>query len=183
MVKLQNEIKQAKSDQVDLQKQIDAAKTSESYLYSQIVKVRAKGDLTAARDQLTALLAKYPSGPLDRTVRAQLADVNNEIAAQAEQEKEAEAAQARAVAHARAVLLAHTAHGQATLSELRTALIGKSRDEVSALFGKPTETASDRWGYGRHMVLNPLTNEKCGLTIYFSDGLVQSVDYYYGANQ
>jgi hypothetical protein len=64
---------------------------------------------------------------------------------------------------------------------MRRVLIGKSRAEVSALFGPPTETASDRWGFAQRMIVNPLTNEKSGLAVYFNDGAVQSVDYYYGA--
>ena len=39
------------------------------------------------------------------------------------------------------------------------------------------ETASDTWGYSRQMIVNPLTNEKHGLMVYFAEGIVQSVDY------
>ena len=50
-----------------------------------------------------------------------------------------------------------------------------------SLFGPPTVTDSDRWGYGQRMITNPMTKDKFGLAVYFSDGTVQGVDYYYGA--
>jgi hypothetical protein len=68
-----------------------------------------------------------------------------------------------------------------TLSEMRDALIGKSRAEVTALFGAPTETGANRWGYGQRMIFNPLDDSHLGLTVVFSDGFVQGVDYYYGS--
>jgi hypothetical protein len=64
-----------------------------------------------------------------------------------------------------------------TLSEMRRVLIGKSRTDVSNLLGLPTDTASDSWGYRQQMIFNPLTNEKHGLEVYFSEGIVQGVDY------
>jgi hypothetical protein len=30
------------------------------------------------------------------------------------------------------------------------------------------------------MIVNPLTNDRYGLTVYFNEGVVQGVDYYYG---
>jgi len=64
---------------------------------------------------------------------------------------------------------------------MRLALVGKNRADVTALFGTPTETASDRWGYAQQMIVNRMTSEKHGLAIYFTEGIVQSVDYYDGA--
>ena len=83
----------------------------------------------------------------------------------------------------RAALLARAAAGQATLSEMRQALIGKTREEVLAYFGAPSETGADRWGYGKRMVIDPDTHESRGLTVVFSEGLVQGVDFYYGEAQ
>ena len=92
--------------------------------------------------------------------------------------QQTQAAQARTAAQDRANLLARAARGEVTLSEMRHALLGKSRDSVSALLGQPTEIASNRWGFSQQMILNPITNEKSGLAVYFNEGLVQSVDYY-----
>ena len=88
-----------------------------------------------------------------------------------------EADAARAAAQARADLLTRAGKGEVTLSEMRQALLGKTRAQVSNLLGLPSETASDSWSYRRQMILNPLTNEKHGLTVYFSEGIVQGVDY------
>ena len=177
---LKSQIDEAKAEQDKLRQEIDLAKNSEVYLYSQVVKVHAQGDLTAARDQLANLLTRFPDGPMTGLARGQLNQVTNEIAAQDAQTRQAAADKVRAAGHARTMLLARASHGQATLSELRKALIGKSPAEVSALFGQPSETASNRWGFSRQMVFNPLTNEKSGLAVFFADGAVQSVDYYYG---
>jgi len=176
----QNQIAQAQVQQEQMSKEIEEKKHSEVYVFSQIAKVHAQGDLNSARDQLTDFLAKFPSGSLIDQARTQLAQVNSELAIQEAQKKQAEADAAAAAAAARADLLARAAQGQVTLSEARQALIGKSRDEVKDLFGDPTETASDRWGYGQQMIVNPLTDQKFGLTVYFLEGVVQSVDYYYG---
>ena len=67
-------------------------------------------------------------------------------ATQDAQKKQEEADAARAAAQARADLLARAAKGEVTLSEMRQALIGKTRAEVSDLLGAPSETATDSWG-------------------------------------
>ena len=100
-----------------------------------------------------------------------------ELVVEETQKKQEEADAARAAAQARADLLARAGKGEVTLSEMRQALIGKTRAQVSDLLGQPSETASDSWGYRQQMILNPLTNEKHGLTVYFNEGIVQSVDY------
>jgi hypothetical protein len=180
---LQAQIDQDKSEEITVSQEIQDQKNSEQYLFSQIAKLHARGDLTAARDQFAALLARDANGPLTGLIRGQLTQVNNEIAAQQVQKQQAAAQTAQAAAEARADLLARAGRGQVTLSEMRRVLLGKSRADVSALFGPPTETASDRWGFRRQMILNPITNEHTGLAIYFFEGLVQSVDYYHGSPQ
>ncbi len=179
--RLQEQIQEAKTEQDRLRKSIEDQKNSSIYLFSQIVKVHARGDLAAAHAQFTDFLAKYPSGPLTGLAKGQLVQVDSEISAQELQKQQAEAAAALAATQARADLLARAARGQVTLSEMRNALIGKSRADVSALLGPPAETASDRWGFDQQMIFNPMTNAKTGLTVYFTEGIVQGVDYYYGA--
>ena len=177
---LQDQLAAATDEQNELQKQIQQAKTSESYLFSQIVKIHAQGKLNAARDQLTAFLVQFPSGAMTGLAKGQLIQVENEIGAQQIKAKQEVALALQEKTESRADLLARAAQGEVTLSEMRRALIGKSRAEVSALLGPPSETASDRWGFAQQMILNPLTNEHSGLAIYFSEGLVQGLDYYYG---
>lgn len=180
VIAAQNQIAQAEAEEEKLRQEIETQKNSDAYIFSQIVKVRAQGDLPSARDQLTAFLAKFPSGSLTDSAQEQLTEINNELAVQAAKKKQDEADAAQAAAQAQADLLARAGKGEATLSEMRQALIGKSRTDVSNLLGLPTETASDRWGYGQQMILNPMTNEKYGLTVHFTEGVVQGVDYYYG---
>jgi hypothetical protein len=180
VARLQGQIDQTRTEVQEVQKQIDDAKISESYLYIQALKVHASGNLLAARDQFNALLARFPRGPLIGRVRGQLVQINSELAAQDAERKQFAATQTRQAARALAGLVARIGRGQATLSEMRRALIGKTRVEVSALLGSPSETASNRLGFGRQMILNPLTNQRSGLAVYFSEGTVQGVDYYYG---
>jgi hypothetical protein len=174
---LQNQIAQSQQDQEQLQKEIEEKKNSDIYLFSRIVQAHARGELEAARDQLTAFLAQFPNSSLNALARAQLAQVNDQITNDAAKKKQEAADAERAAAEARADLLARAAKGQVTLSEIRQVLIGKSRAQVSDLLGEPAETGPDSWGYTRAMILNPLTNEHHGLTVYFSEGQVQSVDY------
>lgn len=176
----QNQITQAQAEQEKIRQEIEDKKKSEGYLFRQIVQMDAQGDLNSARDQLTDLIRKFPSGMLIEQAKARLAQVNADLADQEARRKQAEADAARARAQARAELLARAAKGQATLSDMRLALIGKNQADVVDLLGQPIETASDRWGYARKMIVDPLTNEKFGLTIVFFEGLVQGVDYYYG---
>jgi hypothetical protein len=175
-----NELAQAQSDEDMLTKEIAEEKNSEAYLFAQIAKVRAQGDLPAARDQFTQFLARFPLGSMTGAVQTQLAQIDDELARRDAAQKQAEADAIHTAQVARADLLDRASRGEATLSEMREALIGKNRNDVRSLFGSPTEIASDRWGYGRQMIVNPLTNEKYGLTVYFIEGVVQSVDYYYG---
>jgi len=176
----QNRLTQAEARQQDLQKEIEEKKNSDTYIFSRIAQVRARGDLAAARDQLNDFIAKFPNGSLTDTAKAQLTAVNADIVTQDAQKKQAEADAAAAAAQARADLLSRAAKGQATLSEMRQALIGKTTAQVTEMFGQPSETGSNRWGYGKQMIINPLTNQTYGLTVYFTEGVVQGVDYYYG---
>jgi len=174
---LQNQIAQAKTEEERLGKEIEEKKNSDIYVFSQIVQARARDELDSARDQFTAFPVKFPSSSLNALAREQLAQVNSQIAVEEAQKKQEEADAARAAAETRASLLARAAKGEVTLSEMRLALIGKSRAQVSDLLGQPSETASNSWGYRQQMILNPLTSERSGLMVYFNEGAVQSVDY------
>jgi DNA-binding transcriptional regulator YdaS (Cro superfamily) len=174
---LQDQITQAQAEQEQLRKEIEAKKNSDIYVFGQIVQARARGELASARDQITAFLTKFPTSILYNSARVQLAQVESQLAVEETQKKQEEADAARALAQARSDLLARAGKGEVTLSEMRQALIGKTRAEVSNLLGLPSETASDSWGYRQQMILNPLTNEKHGLMVYFAQGAVQSVDY------
>jgi hypothetical protein len=180
VTQLQDKIDRDRTDEINLRQEIEDKKISEPYLFSQAVKVHAQGNLEAAHDQLSALLSRFPTGSLTGLVEGQLNQVNSEIVAQQALKKQEAAEAARAAAQAKADLLARAGKGEVTLSEMRHVLIGKTRDEVKSLLGVPSDTASDRWGFGKQMIVNPMTNQKYGLSVYFSDGLVQSVDYYYG---
>jgi DNA-binding transcriptional regulator YdaS (Cro superfamily) len=178
----QDEIAQAESEQANLQREIEQKKNSDIYAFAQLIKARARGELETARDGLAAFPGKFPDSPLLGQARAQLAALNDQLAVDEAKQKQREADEARAEAAARADLLARAAKGQATLSEIRQALIGRNRTEVSSLFGPPSDTASDQWNYHQRMIVNPLTNEQTGLSVFFLEGTVQSVDYYRGAS-
>jgi hypothetical protein len=174
---LQTEITQAGTEQEQLRKAIEDKKNSDIYVFSRIIQTRAQGDLPSARDQLMAFLTKFPSSHLNPLVQTQLAEISDAMAVEDEQHKQQEADAARAAAQARADLLARADKGEVTLSEMRQALIGKTRSDVNGLLGLPSDTASDSWGYRKQMIINPLTNTRYGLTVYFDEGKVQSVDY------
>jgi len=177
---LQNQVAQDQAGQEKLALEIENKKNSEQFLFQQIAKIEATGDLATAHDKFTAMLAKYPTGALADTVKAHLAQIESELAVQEAKKKKDDADAAAAAAAARVDLLARAAKGEVTLSEMRKVLVGKSRSDVTSLFGPPTDTASNRWGYGQQMILNPMTQEKHGLTVYFDEETVQGVDYYYG---
>jgi len=174
---LQNQINEAQAEQERLAQAIEDKKHSDRYLFTQIVKVRAKGDLESARRQLLSFLTQFPTSNVTAQARLQLSEINNQLALEEAQKQQQEAEAAQAAAAARADLLARAGKGDVTLSEMRQALIGKTRAQVSDLLGEPSETASDSWGYRQQMILNPMTNEKHGLVVNFSEGIVQGVDY------
>jgi DNA-binding transcriptional regulator YdaS (Cro superfamily) len=177
----QGRIDQANAQAEALRQEIDAKKNSDVLAYAQVCRTHAQGDLTAAQNQLNAFLARFPSSSLTDAAKAQLTMVEGELAAQAAQKKEQEADADAATAAAKADFLARASKDGVTLSEARQMILGKTRDEVTSLFGTPTETGSDRWGYERVITINPMTEAKQGLAIYFSEGAVQGVDYYYGS--
>jgi DNA-binding transcriptional regulator YdaS (Cro superfamily) len=178
---LEARISQARTEQQNLQEAIKVGKDSADVVFDRLVKLRAEGSLAEARAQFAAFLQWFPNGPRAETARGQLSEIDKALAAQAELKQEQQADADRAAAAARARLLARAAAGQVTLSEMRAALLGKTPAEVNALFGAPTETASNRWGYGQRMIFNALDNTHLGLTVVFADGVVQGVDYYYGS--
>jgi hypothetical protein len=174
----QAQLAQAETDEQTLQKQIEDRKNSEAFLLTRIAQVRAQGDLNAARTQLGNLVTRFPNGPLTETVRAQLTDLDNEIATRDAKKTEADADSARLADLARTDLLHRASRGEVTLSEMRRVLVGKPLSEVKAMFGLPSAIASDRWGFAQQMIYNPLNERKSGLAIYFSDNIVQGVDYF-----
>jgi hypothetical protein len=173
----QEEITQAESQQSNLTKEIAEKKDSDIYTLAQILKERARGELDSAREGLTAFPGKFPASPLLGQAREQLDAVNGQIAANQTQHKQEEADEARLEAQNRADLLALAAKGRATLSQMRQALIGKSRAQVKDLLGTPSDTGPDQWNYQQQMIVNPLTGEQTGLTVFFSEGMVQTIDY------
>jgi hypothetical protein len=173
----QEEITQAESQQANLAKEIEEKKNSDIYTLAQLLKERARGELDSAREGLIAFPGKFPGSPLLAQAREQLDAVNGQIAANQAQRKQEEADQVRADAQNRADLLARAAKGQATLSQMRQALIGKSRAQVKDLLGPPSDTGPDQWNYQQQMIVNPLTSEQTGLTVFFSEGIVQTIDY------
>jgi hypothetical protein len=176
----QARISQAEAEQERLGREIVEKKASDVYVLAQIIKARARGDLDTAREQLATFSGRFPASPLDTLAQTQLTDVTAQISARAAQQRQDEAAAERDAAAARADLLARAGRGEVTLSEMRQVLIGKSRPQVSDLLGPPTQTGPDQWNYAQQMILNPLTQEKRGLTVYFIQGSVQSVDYNHG---
>jgi hypothetical protein len=174
---------QDQADEADLQRQIEASKTSPAIQYSRLVILRAQGELTGAAQGLADFIAKYPNDPHAAAARGQLNAVNEDLAAQRALQHQRELQDAQAAAAARQQLLADANAGRATLSEIRRALLGKTTAQVAALFGTPSETAADKWGYGKRMVVDPSSGEQRGLTVVFSEGIVQGVDYYYGVPQ
>jgi hypothetical protein len=171
---------QDQADEADLQKKIEARKNDPAVQYSRLVLLRAQGHLAAAAQGLAAFIAKYPDDPHADAARGQLSAVNEALSAQLALQHQEELEDARAAAAARRQLLADAHAGRATLSEMRRALLGKTTAQVAALFGSPTETAADKWGYGQRMVVDPDSGERHGLAVVFSEGIVQGVDYYYG---
>ena len=174
---LQGQIAQDKADEEQTRKAIEQKKISDIYVYSRIIQARTRGEITVAREQLQAFLAKFPASPIVPRAQQQLSQINDEIALLDSRKKQAEADAAVQTANAKAELLARAGRGEATLSEMRKALIGKTRAQVSALLGTPAETDSNSWGYARQMIVNPVTSEKFWLLVYFFEGTVQSVDY------
>jgi hypothetical protein len=180
---LHERLSEDQTQEQDLRKQIAANKDAPAVLFSRLVLQRAQGDLAGAGKALADFIHRYPNDPHAGAARGELTAINEALSAQLQLIRRQQATNAAANARARALLLTHLAAGRATLSEVRDALIGKTTGDVAALFGTPTETAADRWGYGKHMVFDPETSESMGLTVVFSEGIVQGVDYYYGVAQ
>jgi hypothetical protein len=178
---LEARVNQARTEQQNLEKAIEDGKNSSVYAFSRLVKLRARGNLAEAHTQFAEFLQRFPNDPNSGAARGQLSEIDKALAAQAEMKKQQQAETAREAAAAHAHLLARAAAGQATLSEMRIALLGKTPTEVNAFLGAPTETGSNRWGYGQRMIFNPQDGSHLGLTVVFADGLVQGVDYYYGS--
>ena len=176
----QTQTDEANAGQAQLRKKIADMKASEVFVFRRIVHLHAEGDLILARDQLNAFLVQFPAGRLIEPAKAQLAQITSELADLDAQKKQAEAEAAQAAALARADFLARAGRGEITLSEMHKELQGKNPAEVRGLFGQPTVVEAGRWGYNRQMVFNPMTHEKHGVAIYFVEGFVQSVDYFYG---
>ena len=180
---LQARLAQDKTDEASLHQAIENGKNLPAFTFSRLVLLRAQGHLTDAATGLAAFIAGHPHDPETDAARGQLAEINQEVSAQLAAQRQEQAEAARADAHARSHLLARAAAGQATLSEIRVALLGKTPAQVFALFGEPSERAADRWGYAQRMVIDPDGGDTKGLTVVFADGFVQGVDYYYGVGQ
>lgn len=182
-VTLQNRLAQDKADEANLRQAIENGKNSPAFLFSRLVLLRAQGNLTRAATGLADFIAQHPQDPAIGAARGQLAEINQQVFVQLAAQRQEAAATDRANAQARARLMARATAGQATLSEMRAALLGKTSAQVYAIFGAPSERGADRWGYAKRMIIDPQASVPRGLTVVFADGLVQGVDYYYGAGQ
>ena len=180
---LQARIAQDGDDEKSLAAAIAAQKNAPAVIFSRLVILHAQGRLLDSAKGLADFIVRYPGDPDAGAARGQLEQVNQALAAQAESRRQQQARDAQAAAEARRQVLQDAAAGQATLSEMRAALLGKTTQQVAALFGAPSETGADKWGYGRRMIYDPDTHSRRGLTVVFAEGLVQGVDYYYGEAQ
>jgi hypothetical protein len=178
---LQAQLAQDKTDEANLRQAIENGKNLPAFAFSRLVLLRAQGHLSEAATGFAAFVASHPHDPEADAARGQLAQLNQEVSEQLAAQRQEQAATARADAQARARLLERAASGQATLSDMRAALLGKTPAQVYAFFGEPSERGADRWGYAKRMVLDQQANVTRGLTVNFADGLVQGVDYYYGS--
>lgn len=179
----QAKIYQIQSQTAELQKKITDWLQSDSYALSQIGPIRSRGDLLQAEKAYQDFLTKFPTSSYDDLVKTQLTEVSAAYAAQQLAQQQAATKAAQDAAAYQASLLERVKTNGVSLSELHQFLLGKSREQVKELFGSPTETASDRWGYSQVIAMNPMTNQKYGLAITFEEGVVQSLDYYYGGAQ
>jgi hypothetical protein len=178
---LQAQLAQDKTDEANLHQAIQNGKSLPAFAFSRLVMLRAQGNLIPAATGFAAFIASHPHDPETDAARGQLAEINQEVSVQLAAQRQEQAVTARADAQAQARLLAKANLGQATLSEMRAALLGKTPAQVYAIFGAPSERGANRWGYAKRMVTDPQSSETRGLTVDFSDGLVQGVDYYYGS--
>jgi hypothetical protein len=177
---LRDRLAQDRTDEATLRQSIENGKNLPAFVFSRLVLLRAQGNLTQAATGFADFIARHPHDPETGAARGQLTEINEAVSAQLAARQQEQAETARTDAQARAHLLARGAAGQATLSEIRAALLGKTTVQVFAIFGAPSERGADRWGYEKHMVADPQTSATHGLTVVFADGLVQGVDYYYG---
>ena len=175
---LQNQVAQGHTDEVQLTKEIEEKKNSDLYLFSQIIQMRASGNLPLAHDRLVAFIAKFPNSTVCGRAHTQLDEINSQMVVVDTQKKQAVAEAERNAGLARADLLARASKGEVTLSEMRHVLIGKGRPDVKDLLGVPSDTGPNIWSYRQQMIINPVTNERRGLTVNFLEGIVQGVDYF-----
>ncbi|HSI86086.1 MAG: hypothetical protein ACAI35_14780 [Candidatus Methylacidiphilales bacterium] len=67
--------------------------------------------------------------------------------------------------------------GEATVSEVRTRLLGLSREQVIALLGQPSERQADVFIYSRIRMIDPVSRERKTLAVRFQSGAVLNVSY------
>jgi hypothetical protein len=178
---LQDAIAAEEVKQVDLNKQIAARVLAPDYTFAALAHLRATGKLDDALAGYKDFPNKFPGSPYIPDAQNAVQDIEKQIADEAAEQKRRDDEAKLLAATKEKELHDHMAAGKATLSEIRNRILGLSRADVKGIFGDPDEDAADRWGYGKQMIIDPLTGQQHGLQVEFFQGVVRSVDYYYGA--
>jgi hypothetical protein len=133
---------------------------------------------------LPAILASYekfvkdhPQSPYVAYAQQQIEVTRSQMERVAAQHEHTEAEAARSAAMADSVLREKLSKNELTLSELRNAILGKSREEVVALLGPPTQVGSDAYLYDKVLVLESMTSRRRPFTVIFHLGVVKTVNY------
>lgn len=164
--------------QVEAMKQKIAAKdTSDELVYARLGEIADRGKLPQTLAAYEGFIKDRPQSPYVAYAKEQIETTKADMEHMSAQHEQAQAELARSAAMADSVLKEKLSKNQATLSEVRTALLGKSRDEVTALLGAPTQTGSDAYLYDKVLVLEPVTGRQRPFAVLFLEGNVKTVNY------
>jgi hypothetical protein len=175
--KLESRLAQLKQEEIVLQRQLSEKEKSDEVIYAELGKLADRPDLSKALTAYENFLKERPQTPMRPIVEKQIETLKETIASRQQQKEKSLAEAAMAAARELAEFKAKYSQGEATLSDVRKFVLNKSRTEVTAILGPPSETAANAFLYSKEMVTDPVAGRKRAFWVMFEQGVAQTVKY------
>lgn len=167
----------AQAEIKQLQAEVASKRQTPQLVYTAIGQLVDQNKIDAAIASYAEFAAKFPGHPLANKAKEQIEILES---LKAENEAERKAKRAALVAEEKRqleVFRQKLADRQVTLSDIRQAVLGKSRQEVIELLGQADETQANMLIYTDIQVFDPVRNRNRYFIINFLEGRVQGANY------
>jgi len=183
-IQAKEELESLTKQESDMQAQLKAKqqeaaskRQTPQLVYTSIGQLVDQNRLNEAIASYAEFAAKFSGHPLSAAAKEQITLLEGKMAQDEAQRAAERAAAIKKEKERLAAFKSNLAKGKITLSEIRSNLLGKTREEVIELVGTPDGEQANVLIYTKLDVLDPVRGKNRPIIINFLDGRVQGISY------